>query len=441
MDKIFLIIQREFLVRVKKKSFWIATLLMPLLIAAVYAIPVFLMMNSEESKTVQVIDESGLFKNKLAGNKELKYQYDELALDDAKKALPKSKLAALTYIPKEIVNDPKSLKIFGEKTVSIGLQNDIERDVQSILRNYKLQQAGIDTKIVEENKVNVSASTYSLADGGAEKSSNGIVSMGVGFFLAFLLYMTSFVYGSQVMNGVIEEKNNRIVEVIISSVKPFQLLIGKVIGVGLAGLVQLILWITLTFLTSTVSTALLKGKIESKISAKITKDMSKEQIKTIEKEVKSDMPAAKIEEALSTLPIGTLLFSLIFFFIGGYMLYSSLFAAVGAAVDNIQDAQQFMMPITIPIIISFMLAQFVIQEPNGTIAFWASIIPFTSPINMVMRIPYGVETWELILSMVLLVLGFMGTTWLAGKIYRVGILMYGKKPSFKELGKWILYKG
>jgi ABC-2 type transport system permease protein len=442
MNKTLLIIQREFLSRVKKKSFLIVTLLTPMLIAAIYAIPVLLFLNTDNSKKIQIVDESKQFIQALGSQKDsdISYVFSELPISQAKDSLKAfGNYDALVFIPKNIEEDPNGLKIFAKENVGFMLQQNIERAVQTELRNIKLRKANIDINIIEQNKVYVKSSTISLEDDGQEKNTDSGIAMMIGLVFGFILYMAIFIYGSQVMQGVIEEKTNRIVEVIISSVKPFQLLIGKIVGVGAVGLVQFILWGVLTFGISSMGTGILSSTVEQKVSSQVNATMSKAEKAKVEATIKANSPLATLEK-LQQMPWGMLVFGLFFFFIGGYLLYSSLFAAVGSAVDNVTDAQQFMWPVTIPVIISIMLAQFTAQEPNGAVAFWASIIPFTSPINMVVRIPYGVAGWELALSVVLLILGFLSTTWLAAKIYRVGVLMYGKKPTFKELGKWIMYK-
>lgn len=441
MNKILLIIQREYLTRVKKKSFLIVTLLTPILISAIYAIPVLLFTQTDNSKTVQILDESGLFTGKFKDNEDLRFQFVKMPLDSAKAKLYGSDLDALVYIPKDILNEAKGVKLFSEKGVNLSLQNKVENTIEEEIRQIKLKASNIDLKALEKAEVKVEANSFKLEEGGQEKSSSAGFAMILSYILAFVLYMSVFIYGSQVMQGVIEEKTNRIVEVVISSVKPFQLMVGKIVGIGLVGLTQFALWILLTVAISTVTGGFLANKMQDKIKKEVKAGMTDAQAKAVEAKIKAESPMAKIENATESLPIAQLLIGVIFFFFGGYLLYSSLFAAVGSAVDSVQDAQQFMWPVTIPIIISIMLAQFTATEPNGSIAFWASMIPFTSPINMVVRIPYGVAWWELLLSMVLLVLGFVATVWVAARIYRVGILMFGKKPSFKELWKWIRYNG
>ncbi|MFT4031710.1 MAG: ABC transporter permease [Siphonobacter sp.] len=442
MDKIFLIVQREYLTRVRKKSFWVVTFLTPILITAIYAIPALLYFAGSDQKTIEILDESGLFHEKFKNDKEYRFNFIQTPLAQAKESLKTKKVSALTYIPKTIVDQPNGLQIFAEKTVSLGLKNDIENIVQTEVRNQRLKRAGIDTQIIEDNRVNVNASTYNLSEG-QEQSSNSGVAMGMGYVVALVLYMSVFFSGSQVMNGVIEEKTNRIVEVIVSSVRPMQLMMGKIIGVGLVGLTQFILWVVLTVSISTVTTKLLTSKLEEKTKTEVSAKSSQKQMEATLKQMQEAGPGGKIMgvvDSLHTLPWGKILILFIFYYVGGYLFYSSLFAAVGSAVESPQEAQQLLLPVTIPLIISIMLMSFVISEPDSKVAFWASIIPFTSPVNMMARLAFGVEWWEIVLSMVLLVMGFIGSTWLAARIYRVGILMYGKKVTFRELTKWVFYR-
>ncbi len=447
MNKILLIIQREYLTRVKKKSFILLTLLTPLLITAIYAIPVILFSTAKETKKITVIDESSLLKEAFKSNDSRQYNYTQsLALDAGKKQLLQKQCDILVFIPKNIIEAPKTLRMFAENGISLDLQSDIERDVEKSLEKIRLQQAGIDLKVVEDSKINVDADTYNLSEEGEKDSSSGAATA-LAVVCGMLIYMSIFIYGAQVMRGVMEEKMNRIVEVIVSSVKPFELMLGKIIGIGLVGLTQFLLWILLTIgITTFTSTFLGFNRYEAQlkqveqVTGSPTGSNQVEDAKSKAMKAEMGFKVAKGLKAIQTLPLGKILFSFLFYFLGGYLFYAALFAAVGAAVDSETDTQQFMLPITLPILVSFFFGQYVINEPNGSIAFWASIIPFTSSINMMVRMPYDPPMWEILLSMALLVLGFMGTTWVAARIYRVGILMYGKKVNFKELAKWIFYK-
>ncbi len=441
MKNIFLVLKREYLVRVRKKSFIVMTLLTPLLMAAVFTLPAYFAATSIEEKKIEVIDESGLFKDKFKDTDELRYKFVSTPIAQAKATFDKSGYDVLTFIPKDIKTNPKGVQIFAEKSVSWELQSGIERTIENELENIGLIDAGIDRKTLEATKVSVSADTHTLSKEGEKESSSG-ASTAIGYICAFLIYMTIFVYGVQVMKGVMEEKMNRIVEVVISSVKPFELMMGKILGVAMVGLTQFLLWILLTSIITTASSQFLgtnRFQAQSEqVQAQVSKSDSKTAAKIKEKEGSVISQAMK---AVSTLNIPLIIATFLFYFFGGYLMYSALFAAIGSAVDNETDTQQFMLPITMPIILSIIMAQFVLREPNGALAFWMSMIPLTSPIIMMVRMPFGVPTWELILSMGLLVLGFIGTTWLAARIYRIGILMYGKKVNYKELAKWIFYKG
>jgi ABC-2 type transport system permease protein len=438
MRNIFLVIRREYLVRVKKKSFLIMTILGPLLFAAFYAAVIWIAVGSVELKTVQVVDESNLFKNEFKNSESLKFTYLSSSIDSAKKEFQKSGANALVYIPQNVIKEPKSVRIYAAKNVSMELKSGIEDVIEKQIEEIKLSEAGITHKILEDSRVNVKSETISLSDEGEKTSSSGAATV-IGGICAFLIYMSVFIYGTQVMRGITEEKTNRIVEVIISSVKPYQLMMGKIIGVALVGLTQFVLWIFLTASLSSVATSVMSDKLSGE--AKAVAEMQQGNMSA------SGMPGGNVQNpvaevmgAISSLNIPLIVSCFLFYYLGGYLLYSALFGAVGAAVDNDADTQQFMLPITLPIIFSFVFAQFVLRDPDGSLAFWTSIIPFTSPIIMMVRIPFGVPAWEIALSMVLLVLGFMGTIWLASRIYRVGILMYGKKVTYKELAKWIFYK-
>lgn len=440
MKNIILVLKREYLVRVRKKSFIIMTLLTPLLMAAIFVIPAYLAANSIEEKKVEVLDESGLFKDKFKDTDELKYTFINANLTKAKAEFAKSGFDVLVNIPKDIKANPKGVQIFAEKSISFELENSIVRNIEDELENVKLLEAGIDKKTLEDTKVQVGADTRSLSKEGEKDSSSGASTV-IGYLCAFMIYMTIFVYGVQVMKGVMEEKTSRIIEVVISSVKPFELMMGKIIGVALVGLTQFILWIVLTSVITTASSQFLSTNRFQQQVEQVEKQTAKADPKAAAKiKQKTESAITKGLDALKTLNIPLIIACFLFYFVGGYMLYSSLFAAVGAAVDNETDTQQFMMPITIPIILSIVMAQFVLREPDGSLAFWMSMIPFTSPIIMMVRIPFGVPAWEIALSMVFLVAGFIAVTWVAARIYRIGILMYGKKVNYKELSKWIFYK-
>ncbi len=442
MDKILLIISREYFTRIQKKSFWIASLLTPLLITAIYAIPIWLATREAELKKVQLIDQSTYFQKEDLNSKAIQFDLVKGDVNQYKAKLNATNYDALVVIPKDVLTNPKGVMMYAEKTLSLTFKSDIEDKIQEKVRQILMKNAGIEGKVYESTQVDIEGSTLTLSNTGDEKSSNSGGVMILAGILGFLLYFTVFVYGSQVMNGVIEEKSSRIIEVIVSSVKPYQLMLGKIVGVGLVGLTQFLLWIVLTFAFSGLASKIygdnFKEKIVQNANSKLNAD-TKQQVDEVKNDESFD-PIKIINEVAESTNIPLIIGAFLFFYLFGYLLYSSLFAAIGSAVETAAEAQQFTLPVTLPIIVSFIFAQFTIQDPDSTIAFWASIIPLTSPINMMVRLPYGVPTWELILSMVLLILGFLGTSWISSRIYRVGILMYGKKMSWKEIGKWIFYK-
>lgn len=441
MHTIFLIIKREYLVRVRKKSFIIMTILGPVLIFGFYAIIGWAAISSINQKKIAVIDESGLFDGKFKNDDETLYSFPKQSLAQAKKTFVKQDFNALVFIPKDVIDYPKTVQIFAEKSVSLSMQSNIERAISREIEAIKLEQAGITQKIIQDAKVNVDAQTISLSDAG-EKNSNGIATTIISGFCALLIYISVLIYGTQVMRGVMEEKTNRIVEVIISSVKPFQLMMGKIIGVALVGLTQFMLWIILTVGLITIGSNILgqpKETTQSAVTARMNGMPGGQEVQ--QKMNANQNPMAEVMKAIETLNIPLIIACFLFYFLGGYLLYSALFGAIGAAVDSETETQQFMFPIMMPIIAAIAFAQIAVRDPDGPLAFWTSIIPFTSPVVMMVRIPFGVPGWQLALSMLLLILGFIGTTWIAARIYRVGILMYGKKTSFRELSKWVFYKG
>jgi ABC-2 type transport system permease protein len=436
MGKIWLIFQREYLVRVKKKSFIVMTILGPLLMAMVMVIPIWLATMSDDAKVIQVLDESGILASRLKSTEEIKFVTVGGPVQKAKDDYLKTEDAALLYIPQLDLDKPQGIQLFSQKSASISLASKLERQVQQEVESIKFSKSGIDKKVLDQIKTDVNISTINLSSEG-EKSSNVGVNSGAGFFGAFLIYLFIFIYGAQIMRGVIEEKTSRILEVMVSSVKPFQLMAGKIMGIAAVGLTQFLLWIILTTAISTAVSSTFE--LDRFSQANIGQTM--QQMET-EKDATQAQEVSEILGALDNLNVPLLVGCFLFYFLGGYLLYGALFGAVGAAVDSETDSQQFMLPITIPLILSFIVAQtIIIKNPNGAVAFWMSMIPFTSPVVMMLRLPFGVPGWELALSMLLLIFGFIGTTWVAARIYRVGILMYGKKVNYRELSKWLFYKG
>ncbi len=442
MNKIWLIIQREFLTRVQKKSFLIATILVPLIFPVIIGGLIYIMVQEAESAkadTVQVVDESGKFT--FENTRTFTFVQLNMPLDQAKKVYNETQDFALLYIPPFEINKPEGLVIYTQENPSIEKVNDLESALEERVRDLKLEEYKIDKETLKSLKTNISLKQINLSETGEEKSSSSGLLYGLGFGLGILIYMFVLIYGIQIMQGVIDEKTSKIVEVIVSSVKPFQLMLGKIIGIASVGVVQFLIWI---ILISVLSTGVL-GYFGLKMPQKhAMEQVTKKFESNDEMKEAMDQQNSKVNDLLgniSEIPFGKIAFVFIFYFLGGYLLYGALFAAVGSAVDSIQESQQFQFPITLPLLIGYFgLFMFILRDPHGSISFWLSVIPFTSPVAMVGRIAFGVPAWELALSMVLLIGGFILTTWIAGRIYRVGILMSGTKVSYKVLAKWFLMR-
>lgn len=437
-QKILLIIQREFLSRVKKKSFLIMTILGPLLMAGVILSRFWLEMIPEEPQTIVIVDETKLFNGKLIENEGVKFEFLNKEIILAKKDFYTIENNILLYIPSNILQG-QAIQVYYKKQPSLETVSYLQSQVNTKLQDFKLLASGIDQEKLAQTKTKVKVLSTKVAESGEEETSNSALKILIGFLGGFLIYLFVFLYGSQVMRGVIEEKSNRIIEVIISSVKPFELMMGKIIGIACVGLLQFLLWVILTFGFSSMAMNFFASKnYNAKTVEETFKSNSPVQQNISEPEI--DISASETLQSLAKIDFVLIISLFIFYFLGGYLLYGALFAAIGAAVDNEADTQQFILPITAPLIIAFIAAQVVIKDPESQMAFWFSIIPFTSPVVMMVRIPFGIPIWQVGLSMILLVAGFILTTWFAAKIYRTGILMYGKKPTFKELSKWLFYK-
>lgn len=443
MNKIWLIIQREFLNRVQKKSFLIATILVPLIFPVIIGGLGYIAYKEAESakpENVQVIDESKLFK--FENTKRFNFILLDMSLEQAKKAYNETDDFALLYIPPFDINKPEGVAIYTKENPSIEKVGDLESLIETQIHDLKLKEYNIDESILKSLRPQVSLKQFNLTESGEEKSSSSGLLYGLGFGLGILIYMFVLIYGIQIMQGVIDEKTSKIVEVIVSSVKPFQLMLGKIIGIAAVGLLQFTIWIILISVLSSGALAFLGLKMPQKQAMEqVSKSFASDP------EVKDAMntqnnKAAEFLANLGEVPFGKIAVVFVFYFLGGYLLYGALFAAVGSAVDSQQEAQQFQFPVTLPLLIGYLgLFMFILRDPHGPVSFWLSIIPFTSPVAMVGRIAFGVPDWQLALSIVLLIGGFLLTTWIAGRIYRVGILMTGTKVSYKVLAKWFMLKG
>lgn len=415
MDKVLLIIHREYFTRVRKKSFILMIFVVPVLVLIMLSAIVLVTKNNAETAeqlTVKVIDESGVFNGKLHDTRNIKFEQTSQSLHEVKAELKKDEKLLGLRIPKDFA-EKNDVQMYSKKKPSTIFTNEIERQMDVITINTDMVNHHIDTALVHSIKSNIHLNTIEITDKG-DKQTDLAATIYVGIVAAIFVYMSLFIYGAQVMRGVIEEKTSRIIEVIISSVKPFQLMLGKVIGVGLVGLTQFLAWIILSFLV----TKLMGSGLTAQPGT-----------------IKAFL------DTIDTINVGYIISVFLFYFLTGYLLYSALFAAVGSAVDSETETQQFMFPITMPLLFTYILSVTVLsQNPDSQLAVWLSIIPFTAPVAMMVRIQFDVPAWQLALSMSLMIAGFLFTIYVAARIYRVGILMYGKKASFKELAKWFFYK-
>ncbi len=447
MNKIFLIISREYLTRIRKRSFIVMSIIGPILFAAMFVIPIWVATReSDVVKNIAVID-SSKFLNKIPDSKYIKFYYQPgINITDYKKDWKKYKqYDAVLFIPNIIINVPSSVQLISNEQLNIGLITHIASALEKDLTEQKLQSYGIKDldQIIESSKTKVNIQTINITETGEKESDVG-VNMGLGYMLGLLIYMFIFMFGAQVMRGVIEEKTNRIVEIIISSVKPFQLMMGKVLGIALVVLTQISFWIIMTAILVTFAKLVFMPDVDiSQIQANSQSVMSPAGSVSNTQTATPSMNISETQKAfqkIDAIPFVKIIGWFIFFFIGGYLLYGSFFAAIGSVVDTETDTQQFMLPITIPLILGLFVMFYTLNNHDSSIAFWFSMIPLTSPIVMMARIPFGAPNSEIILSAIILIVTFIGAIWVAGKIYRTGILIYGKKIGYKEIYKWIKYK-
>lgn len=437
MNHLPLIIKREYLTKVKNKSFVIMTFLSPLIMIALIAVVAYLsQLNNDKQRTISILDETGYLKDVFQNTDNTTYtNLSGLAFDDAIALVKEKKDYGLLHIAKvdslDVFED--NVKFYSEDSPSLSIISGLESKIEKRLREMKLQKDGVTISQIEASKTNIEIEQESF-DGEKSSKIDNVVKLAFGGAAGYLLFMFIIIYGNMIMRSVIEEKTSRIIEIIISSVKPIQLMMGKIIGTSLAGVTQFIIWV------------ILGGVLMVVVSTIFGIDLT--QVKTPQQEMMNQAMQAEGAQAMAeslivaigNLPMTNLIIAFMFFFIGGYLLYSSLYAAIGAAVDNETDTQQFMLPILMPLILAVYVGVFtVIEDPHGTVSTVFSFVPFTSPVVMLMRIPFGVPLWQQGISLLLLIGTFVFAVWFAAKIYRVGILMYGKKPTYKELFKWLKY--
>jgi ABC-2 type transport system permease protein len=437
MNHLPLIIKREYLMKVKNKSFIVMTFLSPLIMVALIAVVAYLsQLNNDKQRTISILDDTGFMEGVFKNTDKTTYTVlNGLDFETAIALVKEKEDYGLLHISKvDAINEVSNkVKFYSEKSPSLPFTNGLEGKIEKRLRELNLQKDGVTLEQIEASRVNVSIAQESF-DGEESSTADNVVKLIFGGIAGYLLFMFIIIYGNMIMRSVIEEKTSRIIEVIISSVKPVQLMLGKIIGTSLAGVTQFAIWVILGGILMLV-VSLIFGIDLTQASAPqqelMNQAMQGDDLQRI---------VADGFTAVGNLPIINLVIAFIFFFIGGYLLYSSLYAAIGAAVDNETDTQQFMLPILMPLILAVYVGVFtVIEDPHGTVSTVFSFIPLTSPVVMLMRIPFGVPIWQQALSLLLLIGTFMFAVWFAAKIYRVGILMYGKKPTYKELFKWLKY--
>ena len=440
MSKISLIIKREYSTRVMKKSFIILTFLTPILFAVMIAVPLWLSSIKDSTKKhIVVIDKTHSYSQVFKNNETYVFDFVDKPVEEIKKENADKKddeFTALLVITDDLSKNPKAIALYSEKQVNLELKSYISGKLNKQVEQQKLEAYNIPNlkDMVERSRTDIDIPTIKWGDNGQEKEGSAELALVIGMISAFVIYMFIIIYGAQVMAGVIQEKTSRIVEVIISSVKPFELMMGKIIGIALVGLTQFFMWVILTGSILFIGSRFL-GSGTDLASMQQANQMGIQSMTATQ----SPGEMQQLFAMLHGFDFMQIIVLFVLYFLGGYLLYASLFAAVGSAVDSETDTQQFSLPLTLPIIFAIYAAIYSAQNPDGPLAFWCSMIPFTSPIVMMVRLPFDVPAWQIILSLSILVLSFIGTTWMAGKIYRTGILMYGKKTTWKEMWKWMKY--
>lgn len=440
MNKLGIIIKREYLTRVKNKSFLIITFLGPIFFVALMIAPALLALNSdkmESKKAIAVLDETGWFDQKFDNTETNTFVYhdENENIDSLKKLVFEDIYDAILYIPGTSLNVPVNAKLYSDKQISMTLSSYIENTMKKEVEHKKLLASGIDPDIVKSANTNINVTNIRMDSENKEETRYTELESIIGFVLAFVIYFSIFLFSSQVLRSVIVEKTNRIVEVIISSVKPFELMMGKIIGNALVGLTQFTAWIVLTLAIYFFTSGIILGpELMSPTGTVMT-----EEISNLAETTEAQDIMLEAVNMIQTINFSAILWSFLFYFLFGFLLYAALFAAIGGMVDNETDSNQFITILTIPLILAIICSPAMMENPESGLTLWLSMIPFTSPIAMMIRIPFGVPYMQFGISIILLILTFVLMTWIAAKIYRTGILMYGKKPTWKEIWKWLKY--
>ena len=425
MNKILSIMKREYLTRVKKKSFIIMTILIPILMGLLMVFPILMSQFKSGKTTVVILDESGLFRNKINNTDNIFFQYKDDDLETAKTMYDNP----ILHIPEIDIYRPIGIRFYAQNQVGLAIKSYIERQMEKEIERLRLQDEGLSHDYLEKLKVNINLETIIISEEG-EKSGNTEIAAGLSYVMGFILYIMILSYGTLISKGVAEEKKNRIVEIVISSVRPFQLMLGKILGIAAVALTQIIIWIILGTIIFTIITLSFMPEMM---------DMQQGNLPNGMQNVQSESEMTHIIEGLHSLNMPVIITLFLFFFMFGYLLYSAFFAAIGAISDEVSENQAITMPVILPIILSFFIMIHVLEQPNSPLAVWTSLFPLFSPIVMMTRVPFSVPIWQLAISMVLLVLTFIAAVWFSGKVYRTAILLYGKKITMKEIWKWIIH--
>lgn len=444
-----IIIGREYLNKVKKKSFLVTTFLVPILFAGLCLLPTLIMLGTKESaKTIAVVDRSGIVASALENTETATYCVLEDADPEALKLSLKENGYDGLLVVSELDTEARTVAadVYSSKPLGMDLSENINSKINSAVEAWRIEQSGIDNlkEIMKDVKANVKLRSYTLDEEGKEKISESGVYMMVSMILGMIIYMFIALFGGMVMSSVIEEKASRVVEVLVSSVKATELMFGKIIGVALVALTQFFLWIVLTLaivgIVGAVAGQNLLGGNNPAELVQTVGGVSAGQAEAVTAALSDQGETNVILSTIGNLPFGRIILCFVLFFIFGYMLYASLFAAIGSAVENEGDSQQLQIPLTIPLLLGFFIAIYAFKAPDSTLVFWGSMIPFTSPIVMLARLPFGVPVWEIAVSILLLIITFAACAWISAKIYKVGILMFGKKSTWKDLWKWLKQK-
>ncbi len=442
MGKIGIIAGREFNERVRKKSFIITTILMPIAFVAIMFVPALMMnIQSNDTREIVVVDQSGTIADGLQNTNNLSFTLSDKSVEEL--TAEQQDIFGILIIGKDVATNPSNVQLLTYESSTINIESEITEQIREIIESEKLKAYNIEDidSILEAIQTPISLKVKQLGESGETKESSSMLNIALAYIFGFLIYMFVFLYGNMVMQGVIEEKSNKVMEVMVSSVKPFELMMGKILGIASVAVTQFVIWVVFILVVGGAAMSIFGvSEMLAAASASAAMDPAAMMGTQIPTPALDDEMLSVIRTVTDPAYLLRILGGFLVYFVGGYLLYAAMFAAVGSAVDNEKDTNNLQLPITIPLILAIFVMMSAMQDPHGPLAFWFSMIPFTSPVVMMVRLPYGVPGWELALSIGLLFVTFIAMVYLAGKIYRVGVFMYGKKPTFAELAKWLRYK-